>query len=226
MEETQLKNIVRRITQQVIERLIAEGKFIPEQYGVLAIVPNFIPEPASLTKYLRETYQSCITCALFEDVKLDKAFETVSVSDKEQQQLLLSSLKYYNNIVLAMPAVGLLKKIAQGDDTGFVEQLVLRSILLGKSVTVILDYIPPKFKRGTFFESIIDAIDALKDMGAEIVSLQAPVKRPRREYSFVTETEVITAHENGEPAVICTSGAIVTPLAIDKAKELDVTIER
>jgi hypothetical protein len=102
---------------------------------------------------------------------------------------------------------------------------MLRAILLGKKVTVVLDYMPPQFKRGTFFENLLSAIGALKDMGVEIVSLVPSLKKPVTEYSLVTENEVISAHEGGECTVRCAKGAIVTPLARDKAKELGITIE-
>ena len=226
MEEAQLRYIIRRITEQVIDRLIAEGKYLPESNGVLTLVPNYETEAASLNIYLKDNYPSRVTCALFEEINsLDKTFEILSAVKKEQQQQLLSSLKFYKDVVLAMPALGLLKRIAEGDDTGLVEQIILRAILLGKKVTVVLDYIPPKFKRGTFFENILNAISALKDMGVEIVSLQPSLKNPLKEYCLVTEAEVISAHQSGEFTVRCAKGAIVTPLANDKAKEFGITIE-
>lgn len=226
MEEAQLKYIIRKITEQVMNRLIAEGKYIPESDGVLTVVPNFITEVASLNIYLKEHYHATITCALFEEVSsLDRTFEIINTAKKEQQQQLLASLKFYNEVVLAMPALSLLKRIAEGDDTGLVEQIILRAILLEKKVTVVLDYVPPKFKRGTFFESILNAINALEDMGVEIVSLQSSLKSPLKEYCLVTEAEVISAHQSGELTVRCAKGAIITPLAKDKAKELGITIE-
>lgn len=64
-----------------------------------------------------------------------------------------------------------------------------------------------------------------KDIGSEIISLVPSLKKSGTEFSLVTECEVIGAHETGEYTVRCAKGAIVTPLAKDKAKDLGIKIE-
>ena len=48
IDEAQTREIIRRVTEHVLERLMAEGLFLPDQSGALVIVPNFNPEPALL----------------------------------------------------------------------------------------------------------------------------------------------------------------------------------
>ena len=226
LSEAQIREIVRQVTGRVLSRLTAEGLFQPEQDGTLVVVPNFIPEPALLNEYLKQYGSSGVTCALLEPSGgLNLAFNTIPAAEREQQQSLLASLKFYERVVLAMPTLQLLGRIANGADTGFAEQLILKAILLDRKVTVALDYTPPKFRRGTFFESVVGSITALKDMGVEVVSLTQKLKPAEIGFALVTETEVLEAYQYGDRSVKCAKGAVVTPLARDKANELGVTIE-
>jgi hypothetical protein len=226
IDEAQTREIIRRVTECVLERLMAEGLFLPDQNGALVIVPNFNPEPALLNKYLKDRFPIGVTCALFEQIAaLDPEFHTVYATQQDKQRGLLSMLKFYEHIVLTMPSLQLLNRIANGEDSGFTEQLVLRAILLEKKVTVVLDYQPPKFKRGTFFENIVSAITALKDMGVEIVSLAPTLKPADSICELVTEDKIQQVYLYGDRSIQCAKGAIVTPLAKDKANELGVTIE-
>ena len=226
MDEAQIRQIVRRITERVLERLMAQGLFLPEQNGALVVIPNFLPESALLYSYLKQQFPNGVACAVLEpSVALDPSFERIEATTREAQQPLLSSLKFYDRVVLAMPTLQLLGRIANGEDAGFAEQLMLRAILLEKKVSVVLDYTPPKFKRGTFFEGLVGSITALQDMGVEVVSLTPRLKPAETGFELVTEQEVLAAYQYGDRFVKCAKGAVITPLAKDKANELGVSIQ-
>ena len=225
MDEAQIRQIVRNITERVLERLMAEGLFLPEQNGALVVIPNFLPESALLFAYLKQQFPNGVACAVLEpSVQLDSSFERIDATTREAQQHVLSSLKFYDRVVLAMPTLQLLGRISSGEDAGFAEQLILRAILLEKKVSVVLDYTPPKFKRGTFFEGLVGSITALQDMGVEVVSLTPQLKPAETGFELVTEQEVLAAYQYGDRFVKCAKGAVITPLAKDKANELGVTI--
>jgi hypothetical protein len=226
IDEAQIKEIIRRVTENVLGRMIAEGLYLPEQNGALVILPSFIPEPALLNSYLMTRFPTGVTCAMMEScAELDPSFDRILAAEKAQQQRLLSSLKFYQHVVLAMPSLQLLNRIANGEDSAFTEQIMLRAILQEKKVTVVLDYRPPKFRRGTFFESVVSSITTLKDMGVEIVSLVSTLKQTDSGCELVTEDEIMQAYLYGDRSIRCAKGAIVTPLAKDKANELGVVIE-
>ena len=42
----------------------------------------------------------------------------------------------------------------------------------------------------------------------------------------MTERDVIDAKQSGQKTILCAAEAIVTPLAVDTAKELQINIER
>ena len=226
LSEAQIRLIVRQVTERVLSRLMAEGLFQLEQDGALVVVPNFIPESALLGEYLKQNVSCGVTYALLEpSAGLDLAGEAIDATKREQQQSLLASLKFYDRVMLAMPTLQMLGRIANGEDTGFAEQLILRAILLDKKVTVLLDYTPPKFRRGTFFEGVVGSVTALKDMGVEVVSLTQQLKPAQTGFALVTEQEVLDAYQFRDRTVKCAKGAVITPLARDKANELGVTIE-
>jgi hypothetical protein len=226
VDEAKIREIIRRVTERVLERLMAEGIFQPDQCGTLVIVPDFIPEAMLLDEYLKKRFPAGITCALLEPaIALDPAFERIDATGREAQRELLASVKFYERVVLAMPAQQMLRRIAHGEDAGFAGQMILRAILLQKKVTVLLDYDPPKFRRGTFFEELGSAIAALRDMGTEVVSLVPTLRQADSGCELLTEDEVLQAYANGDRSIRCAKGAIVTPLAKDKANELGIAIE-
>lgn len=227
MDEQELKNLISRITEQVIARLTESGNIIDtNQKNILVIVPAYVPDMAALTAHLKQAYGDGFECVLFEDMDAfcpDIKMKYIKTQSDRQQ--MMDKLKHYADVVLAVPPLGMIKSIAEGDDSGFVEQVFLKAILWEKKVLMMLDFEKPKFKRGTFFEGLSDSLGAIEDMGVDIVSLKSSVKKVIDEQSLVSEADVIDAVKSGEMRVKCALGAIVTPLARDKAKELGVAID-
>lgn len=130
------------------------------------------------------------------------------------------------DVVLVTPKIGLLCNIAYGNDEGFLEQAILRPLLWGRRVSVVLDFQPPKFKRGTFFEKIVDAIDALTSMGVRVLAYKCAAEYTEEEKkTLVTETDVLEAHAKGQKRILCELGAVITPLARDRADELKIALD-
>ncbi|MPN41325.1 hypothetical protein SDC9_188868 [bioreactor metagenome] len=103
--------------------------------------------------------------------------------------------------------------------------MLLRSILWGKKAHVLLDFTPPRFKRGTFYEKIGDALDALVDMGVSVFTYSCIRPAKAGALALVTENDVVEAFESGKFNIGCVRGAIITPSARDKAKELNIKID-
>ena len=181
--------------------------------------------PGPMREYLKEKYGGEAAIAGEGTAALGEGFKAVSIDTQQDQQRLMETLKNYRDVVLATPPLWMLKKVAAGDDRGFYEQTFMHALLWEKKVSVVLDFGKPKFKRGTFFEELNDALSAIEEMGAEVVSLKLSVGRPEGELPLVTEAEVVDAQKQGHMRVKCAPGAIVTPLARDTAKELGVSID-
>ena len=89
---------------------------------------------------------------------------------------------------------------------------------------MLLDFAPPRFKRGTFYEKIGDAVDALVDMGVSIFTYSC-IRQSPEVLALVTENDVVNASENGKSKILCERGAIITPSARDRANELNIIID-
>ena len=220
-EERELKSLIRRITEDVIRRLLEPEKVAQ---GTLALIPSYVTDKGPLIGYLKENYES-VTCAGEGASILGEAFTICSTDTDQDKQQLMGSLKGYADIALVSPPLWMLKNIAAGDDRGFTEQVFMRGLLWEKKTRLILEYEKPRFKRGTFYEGIADALEAIEGMGAEIVTLKLSVGKPEGHLPLVTETEVNDAYKEGRKRIRCAEGAIVTPLAWDAAKELGIAID-
>jgi hypothetical protein len=221
-EERELKNRIRRIAEKVIRSLMEPEK---AAQGALVLVPSFVMDKAPLASCLRLKYGSNVTCTGVGASVLEPEFKAVGFGTPQDQQRLMESLKDYTDIVLVSPPLWMLRNIAGGDDRGIFEQAFIRALLWEKDTALVLDFEKPRFKRGTFFEDLNDALGAIEGMGAKIETLQPPVGKPAGELPLVTETEVNDAHREGRTHIRCAEGAIVTPLAWDAAKELGIAID-
>ena len=220
-EERDLKSLIRRITEDVIRRLLEPEKVAQ---GALVLAPGYVTDKGPLIGYLKENYES-VTCAGEGAPALGEAFQTAGIESEQDKRALMGSLKGYADIVLVSPPLWMLKNIAAGDDRGFTEQVFMRALLWEKKTKLILDYEKPRFRRGTFYEGIADALGAIEGMGAEIVTLKLTVGKPEGHLPLVTETEVTDAHKAGRKRIRCAEGAIVTPLAWDASRELGISID-
>lgn len=219
-DERELKSLIRRITEEVLRRILEPEK---AAHGALVLVPGYAADREPLTAWLKEAYGNDITCAGIGAAAL--GFPVRGMESEQDKQQLMESLKQYAAVVLANPPLWMLTNIASGDDRGFTEQLFMRSLLWEKETKLILDYEKPRFKRGTFYERMADALGAIEGMGTEIVTLNLSVGKPEGQLSLVTEAAIAEAYKAGRKRVRCAEGAIVTPLARDAARELGIAIE-
>jgi hypothetical protein len=150
--------------------------------------------------------------------------DTVFLEEQEIKKLLATAAES-DDVVLLAPGINQLENIAYGREGGAAEEVLLRSILWGKRVHMLLDFAPPRFKRGTFYEKIGDALDALTDMGVSVFTYTCIPVADREAFTLVTENDIMQAYEDGKYKIRCVRDAIVTPAARDRAKELDIKID-
>jgi hypothetical protein len=217
-----INDIVDRVLNK-IERELPEDETVQ---GTLAIFTSYVPSAKSAIRTLTQKYGEDIECSLFGEAEFEHlGFSSVRVCDGMAQNQLMQKAAGKGRIVLVTPKLGLLEKIAQGNDDGFVEHVFLRSLLWGRKACILLDFVKPKFKRGTFFEKITDIIDSLTAMGVEVSSYTCSGEKTVSAYSLVTENDVIAAQNRGESSILLAEDAIITPLAAEKARELDIRLD-
>ena len=225
MEETRMDELIHSIVDRVLARLERDMPKDEDVQGTLAIVTSYVPSPKRAGKALVEQYGEDVECALCGEADFEPyGFQTLRVYDALAQKQLVQKAAEKGRIVLVTPKISLMERIAQGDDNGLIEHIMLRALLWGQRVCLLLDFEKPGLKRGTFFERMVDTIDALVAMGVEIATYRCVGERQTNQYSLVTEREVQQAYDRGETYVLLADGAIVTPLAADRARELNIRL--
>lgn len=214
MNDNQIKELIKRIVQEVLARLTGFSA-----YKTLAVFTEVTAYSNEAQEYLSG---KSAAAALFGEAEEPKDIPSSRIQTSDDRSKVIKSLKTIEEVVLCAPSLKLLCEIADGDDSNFEAKVFEKAILSGKNTTVLLDFLPPKFKKGTLFEKAINAIDALGDMGVKIVYLGT---KPEIGYSLITEYEVNEAAKRGIERLQCAPGAVVTPLARDAAKDKGIAID-
>jgi len=227
LSEKMIAELIRQITQEVVNRAQYEDLQDENVAGAVALFPSFVPSQKTAGDFIKKNFGAGVECALFDGVEFGGAgFSTFEIQDKHDEAALMQKLAGAADVLLVTPKIGLLCNIAYGNDEGFIEQAILRPLLWGRRVSIILDFEAPKFKRGTFFEKIVDAIDALTSMGIRVLAYKCAAEILEEERkSLVTETDVLEAYEKGQKRILCELHAVITPLARDRADELGIALD-
>ncbi len=223
MNSTELNALINRITEEVLYRLKEMEPADENVSGTVVIVSSFIPSPKTALMTIDEKYGKET-----EFITFGTAFTPVgrrcTSADEHEMDSILEKVAGSANVVLMTPKVGLLEKIATGNDEGFIEHLVMRALLWGRKVSLLLDFKPPRFKRNTFYEKIVTVIETLDEMGMEILNYQCALAKDGDKLTLVTEQDIVMAYKAKAQEVRCAANAIITPSAKDKAKELGIII--
>ena len=231
MENKDLELKVRKLTQDIV------GSYV-EQVGGTVFVDE-IQVPATLvlvtcafasrkitTELLEEEYGDDLQYLVFDDELVFPDRHVVHISSLNPQ-ILLNKLSLADRIVLLAPRISTLTNLARGNDSGLLEQLVLKALLWGIDVCVWLDFKPMKFKRNTFYARVLDAIDALVDMGVGFRTYNClPEGRSQPLPTLLTEKDILDAKAHGDKRIVCADGAVITPSALDAAELYQIRIEK
>ena len=216
------EELIARITREVLSR-IPNGADAPQQKTLL-VFAGYAYEQARVAEHLAKQYGSA-DCALFGDAAVSNpALTLLETGTQAQRRRLVERLSGYETVVAVTPSLEYLSAATEGDDTRLDVALLLRPLLWRKKTVLLLDFVPPKNKRG--FARLTDSLETLGEMGAIIETLpqQHNAAKGGEAKKIVTAEDVRDAAV-GSGYIRIAPGAIVTHLAADMAKELDVRIE-
>ena len=226
LSDTQISRIIERVSQAVDPKANA-GALECDPSTTIVLVPDYVPAPKKALAALAERYGTELFLLFFGESALEAAgARNCRVVWPEQKTELVELLVRAERAVLLAPGVGFLKRLANGQEEDGAGEVVLRRILWGKPVDILLDFEPPKFRRGTYFAQIAEAVDSLTSMGVGVFAYSPCENQTADARSLVTERDIIDAKQSGQKTIRCVPEAIVTPLAVDTAKELQIHIER
>lgn len=214
MNDNQIKELIKRIVEEVLARISGFWG-----YSTVALLTEVSAYEEETAKYLSDKKA---VAAIFGDAEEIREIDSKRIKTAEDKNRLIKTIRNFEEVILAAPSLKLLCAAAKGDESEFAAKVFSKAILDGKKTTVLLDFQPPKFKRGTLFEKAVSAIEALQDMGVEVVYLGS---KPDEGYALITEYEVNEAVRRGIERLQCAPGAIITPLARDAAKDKGIAID-
>ena len=227
LSEKEIVHLVEQVTKEIKKVMI---KPEPEQeriYGTVALVADILPSPRRAFEYIKAEYGTDTELYLLNGVMVDDTrLPAQRVDTDEDKAALMQRLALAQRVLLISPSVGTLKRLEEGDDDRFSESCMIRLILWQRDVTIALDFEPPKFKRGTLFEKVTSSIDSLVSMGVKVKAYKPAKNGNEGKLELVTENDIIDARAVGDKTVVCEKDAIVTPLAVDTARELKIYIKR
>ena len=225
IDPAKLQSIINELVAQTVARLNSDGeKDINAGDTALVLLPKYISEPKLLADYIEKTFRNA-RYIFAEGSKPGQDFQGVRIDDEASKQEVIASLGGYQNIVLAFPSVNVVKKIAGGEDEGFAETVVTKALLKNKNVVIILDFSLQPASHSKWLKSIFSAVKDVEEAGAEFVTLSCTCEEEQNALELVTEADVARIFDSGSRTIHCKKGAVVTPLAKDRANELGLTIE-
>ena len=227
LSDDQIQKIIARAQSSMNAAQYDCAALVAGGDSALVLVPGFVPAPERAIAALTAQYGKRVQL-VFLSSAVFTADETSSCSLDwaTQKNELVELLVRAEHAVLLAPGTALLARMGAGDNAEDFSEVLVRRILWGKAVDVLLDFEPPKFRRDTYFARLAEAIDQLNSMGFRFSTYQPCEGGTCNVCALVTEREVVEAKQGGRKTILCAAGAIVTPLAVDTAKELQIHIER
>lgn len=227
LSDDQIQKIIARAQNSMHAAQNACAALAADGEAALVLVPGFVPAPERALAALTAQYGKNLQLVFLSDAQF--ALDGTAgcrVDWATQQNELVDLLVRAEHAVLLAPGTALLARMGAGENGEDFSEALVRRILWGKAVDVLLDFEPPKFRRDTYFAKLAEAIDTLSSMGFRFTAYQPCEGVASGVYALVTEREVVEAKQSGRKTIVCAAGAIVTPLAVDTAKELQINIER
>jgi hypothetical protein len=192
--------------------------------GTAVLITSYVPGYPEALKRIRENFGEEIEFFGFDGYGLPETAAKVTHAAAVGVGALADKLGDMANVVLLAPRLGLLDDIVHGLDAEVPAYLAIRSILWKKNVRLLLDFEPPKNKRNTFYEKIMEAVQALEAIGVGIMTYRSTGEPEPEGYTLITETDVRRAYQEGQYRMRKAADAIVTPAAVDAAEELGIYI--
>jgi len=214
------RELIAKIADEIVRRL-EQGPDEEPVIETLAVVCDYVIRGRDVSTQLWERFGGRVQTGALRDGYAQPGLKVARMTEQEMLQAASQS----ENVVFLFPNPGMLQKMAREMDGGYLENLFFRCLLLGKNVHVMLDYSPPsRYKRGTFFQAVAESLDTLVEMGVSVFTCRGE-HAMEDGLALVTENEVAAAYKQKNTRIACQKGAIVTPAAWDRAKELNIQIE-
>ena len=221
MQNGEFSNLVSRVTEEVLRQIGGGDAGDP---SVIVIAPSYIGGGDRILKHLEKEYPHF---ALYSTGKQDTSIGYADmVVDAATEDVILGKINACETLVLVTPRVYQLENLVRNDDSGRLESLMMNALMWGKNISIIMDIAPPVLKNNAFYDKMAYIFGVLRGMGVLVtdnVSLSVMKSPPK---GLLTEEDVLAARDRAKKEIWIAPGTIVTPLAMDAARELNIIIRK
>ena len=225
----EISTLVRRVLMYYIRRKEREK----EDGRVLFLIPEY---PIGLDEVIEEyrLYGELDALDLFYEGRSgqENTVLGIRVFCKENQKDIshvLSILPRYQKLEIYAPSLNFLRMLKDGEESSLFIRIALYFLMVGKEVNVRLPYVTGVLPEGRFGKSVKDMLCDLWDMRVSFAGLtpefgEMVSMKEQQQADFITESRVEEFYARGCRQIHAARNAVVTPLALERAKELNIQI--
>ena len=227
------KNEISEVIRRVLTYYLHKRENPTDRKKVLFFIPKF---PVGLQETISEyeLYGELDSIDFFvEDTDIEelKSFgcKIYYASDAKDVSNILNHLSTYEKLEIYDPSLDFLRDLKEGKERNIFIKIAIFFLMSEKPVIVRLPYDMDHISQGVFGRAAKDLKDDLCDMGIHFSGLKADFAELFRESAgqkldFVSEEVINQCYERGEKLIYVSINAVVTPLAVERAKELSIGI--
>lgn len=229
INKEELKEIVRRVLTYYIYR-----RDHPEnEKKTLFLIPLF---PAGLHEILLE-YEMYgkmegTDFVLEEDIPGIPELADANVycmENREDIKHIFLSLMHYQKLEIYSPSLDFLREVQAGREENLFVKITLYFLFMGRPVTVRLPYQPGCLPEGRFGKAVRELQADLWDMGISFADIHSGVSNAinaemGQDKELITEEAVEKIFKEGFREIMVSKGTVITPLGMERAKELGIHV--
>lgn len=227
------KNEISEVIRRVLTYYLKKRENPTDREKVLLLIPRF---PVGLQETISEyeLYGELESIDFFvEDTESEElkssGYKAYYVSVAKDITAILNGLPTYKKLEIYDPSLDFLRDLKEGKERNIFIKIAIFFLMSGKPVVVRLPYDMNGIPQGAFGRATKDLKEDLRDMGIHFSGLKTDFAERLRESAgqkldFISEKTVNQCYERGEKLIYASVDAVVTPLAVERAKELDVSI--
>jgi hypothetical protein len=238
MELIELEALIKKTTAEVVNRTIKQSQKVsvqelsmPKLKQLLLIIPANVINLNVAIKQIEKRYSDyeiCIASYKRTDaIKFQFAKEIYDLNDESYRDKLANNINKYEEIIVLSPELTQMRALTQGDDSGFIENLLIYSLLDKKKTVFLFEYDVKAVPYNSLGKKIKDLLGSISEMGVLIESLRQEKEKKSDAVTIsskqlITEDQVVDFYKSGRREILCEKGCIITPLARDAAREMGV----
>lgn len=221
------------LVQEMVRDALGKISSTQSTKNCLVLLPSYPFDISVINQYISKNIDPSKLVILhdksFDYSQFSGNFKKVDVNDSVQMPLIVSHLNDFDEIICFDPPLNLLTKALAGDDRELYSFVLVQAALRGTSTIISLGFDQKCTKKGAFFDKVHELFDGMIDMGFRLDFRNAPIAAEiisQSDNRLITEEEVIALYRSRIKVIKINKQTILTPLARDKIRELEIVIEQ